>query len=148
MAADRGTRYSALFREHHAAVWRYEAEVGDAGPAERLVTERESLTYLPDDRRIIRYKPGDEDRIHYDDGPPFVPPAPPAAAGTPPAVGDPRTVPARLAQGDPAVSALPHGEVGGVAVRRFEVDACRTGPDGEPDGSRFVVSLAAATRPP
>lgn len=102
---------------------------------QELVTRTESLTYVDGDEHIIRYKPGDEDRVHYDDGPPFRGPAAPAAYALPDAIGDPRTLPDRVGQG---VTELPAAAIRGVAVRVFAIGDCARA------GTRFAYRASLA----
>jgi hypothetical protein len=117
------------------------------GSLQEVRTRSETLLYNEGSKRVIRYKPGDEDRMNYD-SPPFLPPAPPAAHALPAAVGDPRTLPERARQADSGVSALDDGSIDGAPVRRFAVDGCRTRPPEGSAASRSVVSVSAGTGAP
>jgi hypothetical protein len=124
--------------------------------SEDVVTGTQSLAYRPASEeqpaRIIRYRASDDFAAIPEDPPPFA--APPI--GGSPAVGDPRTVPDRLAAGDGDVSRLPDATVRDVAVKRFQVGDCgestsgrrNTTPPVDTVSQRAIVALARDTLTP
>jgi hypothetical protein len=133
-----------------------------AGPlrgttSEDVVTSTLSLAYRPASEgqpaKIIRYRASDDFGAIPEDPPPFG--APPIGGSS--AVGDPRTVPDRLAAGDKNVAQLADATVRGIAVKQFEVGHCReptsTGRERDlqafmPGAQRAIVALARATLTP
>jgi hypothetical protein len=133
-----------------------------AGPlrgttSEDVVTSTLSLAYRPASQgqpaRIIRYRASDDFGAIPEDPPPFG--APPIGGSS--AVGDPRTVPDRLAAGDKDVAQLADATVRGIAVRQFEVGHCgesaSTGRERDlqaaiPVPQRAIVALARDTLTP
>ena len=128
-----------------------------AGPlrgttSEDVVTSTLSLAYRPaaqgQPARIIRYRASDDFAAIPEDPPPFG--APPIGGSS--AVGDPRTVPDRLAAGDKDVAQLAGTTVRGIAVNQFEVGHCgestSTESESEPRGAITVTqrSIVALTR--
>jgi hypothetical protein len=100
-----------------------------AGPlqgttSEDVVTSTLSFAYRPASQgqsaRIIRYRASDDFAAIPEDPPPFG--APPIGGSS--EVGDPRTVPDRLAAGDKDVAQLADATVRGIAVKQFEVGNC------------------------
>jgi hypothetical protein len=100
-----------------------------AGPlqgttSEDVVTSTLSLAYRPASQgqsaTIIRYRASDDFAAIPEDPPPFG--APPIGGSS--EVGDPRTVPDRLAAGDKDVAQLADATVRGIAVKQFEVGNC------------------------
>jgi hypothetical protein len=92
--------------------------------SEDVVTSTLSLAYRPASKgqsaRIIRYRASDDFAAIPEDPPPFG--APPIGGSS--EVGDPRTVPDRLAAGDKDVAQLADATVRGIAVKQFEVGNC------------------------
>jgi hypothetical protein len=91
---------------------------------EDALTRTLSLAYRPGSQghpaTIIRYRRSDDfDAIH-EEPPPFG--APPIGGSA--EVGDPRTLPDRLAAGDKDVAQLPDATVRGIAVKQFRVGRC------------------------
>jgi hypothetical protein len=100
-----------------------------AGPlqgqtSESVVTSTQTLTYVPasetESEQIIRYRASDDFAAIPEDPPTFA--APPI--GGSPEVGDPRTVPDRLANGDEDVTQLADATVRDIAVKQFQVGDC------------------------
>jgi hypothetical protein len=133
-----------------------------AGPlrgttSENVLTSTLSLAYRPASQgqpaRIIRYRASDDFGAIPEDPPPFG--APPIGGSA--AVGDPRTVPDRLAAGDKDVAQLADATVRGIAVKQFEVGHCgestSTGRERDlqaaiPVPQRAIVALARDTLTP
>jgi hypothetical protein len=92
--------------------------------SEEVVTSTQTLNYLPSSgqgsAKIIRYRASDDFAAIPEDPPSFA--APPI--GGSPEVGDPRTVPDRLAAGDKAVQRLADTTIRGIAVEQFQVGRC------------------------
>ncbi len=100
-----------------------------AGPlqgktSEDVVTSTQTLAYRPASEQapasIIRYRVSDDFEAIPQDPPTFA--APPI--GGSPAVGDPRALPERLANGDEDVTQLTDSVVRGNAVKQFHVGDC------------------------
>jgi hypothetical protein len=100
-----------------------------AGPlqgktTEDVATRTQTLAYRPASEHrsasIIRYRASDDFAAIPEDPPAFG--APPI--GGSPAVGDPRALPGRLADGDKDVTQLADGTVRDIAVKRFQVGDC------------------------
>jgi hypothetical protein len=92
--------------------------------SEDVATRTQTLAYRPavghEPATIIRYRASDDFEAIPEDPPTFG--APPI--GGSPEVGDPRTVPDRLADGDQDVTRLEDTTVRGIAVKRFQVGDC------------------------
>jgi hypothetical protein len=117
--------------------------------SEDVVTRTQTLAYRPASEEqpatIIRYRASDDFDAIPQDPPTFA--APPI--GGSPEVGDPRTVPDRLAVGDKAVRRLPDATVRGVAVKQFQVGDCRESTSPAIDLSqRAIIALERETLTP
>jgi hypothetical protein len=119
-----------------------------AGPlhgteSEDVLTSSESLAYRPavggQPARIIRYRATDDFASVHEEPPPFGAPA----IGGSSAVGDPRSVPQRMADGDTNITPLPDATVRGIAVKQFQVGDCRGS-----TGQQATVALARDTLAP
>jgi hypothetical protein len=145
-----GSRQPAFTHEH----WQLEdgsraRTVSDwegAGPlqgktTEDVVTSTQTLAYRPgsDDQSasIIRYRATDDYAAIPEDPPTFG--APPI--GGSPDVGDPRTVPGRLADGDEDVTQLADGTVRDIAVKQFQVGDCREATRTKRKGDQVAVRM-------
>ena len=62
-------------------------------------------------------------------------------------MGDPRTVPDRLAAGDKDVAQLADATVRGITVKQFEVGRCRESKSAVPAPQRAIVALARTLTP-
>ena len=124
---------------------------------EDVVTSTQTLAYRPasDDApaAIIRYRATDDYESIPEDPPAFA--APPIGGSS--EVGDPRTLPDRLAAGDEDVSQLPDATVRDIAVEQFQVGDCGEStssrrksdpPDPVTMSQRAVVALARDTLTP
>ncbi len=119
---------------------------------EDVVTSTQTLAYRPgtehEPARIIRYRATDDFAAIPEDPPSFG--APPI--GGSPEVGDPRALPARLADGDPDVTQLSGATIRGIAVERYRVGDCGEAPSSDqvvvPLLQRAVVALARDTHTP
>ena len=110
--------------------------------SEDVVTGTQTLAYRPasdgQPARIIRYRASDDFDAIPQDPPTFA--APPIGFSA--AVGDPRTVPDRLAGGDKDVRSLPDATVRGVAVKQFEVGDCGKSTSGRGNRTPPVVTMS------
>jgi hypothetical protein len=110
---------------------------------EDAVTSTSSLAYRPrsqgNPEQVIRYRASDDFASIPEDPPPFG--ASPIGGSA--EVGDPRTIPDRLAAGDEAVAPLADATVRGIPVQQFAVGHC-----GGSGSQRAIVALARDTRAP
>jgi hypothetical protein len=124
--------------------------------SEDVVTGTQTLAYRPayaaQPAKIIRYRASDDFDAIPQDPPTFA--APPI--GGSPEVGDPRSVPERLAVGDKEVRRLPDATVRDVAVKQFQVGDCDRATSSRGDVTppvatmpeRAIVALARDTLAP
>jgi hypothetical protein len=115
--------------------------------SEDVATSTETLAYRPavgrESATIIRYRASDDFDAIPEDPPTFG--APPIGGST--AVGDPRTVPERLAGGDDDVTQLADTTVRDIAVEQFQVGDCG-GSKRTAERRRAIVALARDTLTP
>jgi hypothetical protein len=109
--------------------------------SEDAVTSTLSLAYRPagggQPESIIRYRASDDYGAIPEDPPPFG--APPIGGSS--EVGDPRSVPERLAAGEKDIAQLEDATVRGIAVKQFQVGNCGGSP-------RTIVALERDTLTP
>jgi len=131
-----------------------------AGPlhgttSEDVVTSTQTLAYRPASEqgpaRIIRYRRSDDFAAIPEEPPAFA--APPIGGSS--EVGDPRTLPDRLADGDEDVTQLADATVRGIAVEQFQLGDCAGSTAGERTSDpvtvvpqRAIVALARDTLTP